>query len=169
MRLFYLASVLFIAYIIIGLLNQTLQSDLRPIGVTSEPSNFIYDIFIQPNLWNLNGESGFSTLIGIFGGLTAVAVGIAVAATVFGRSDIAVLAIPAGIFLSLGAMPILSIYQFLIRNIGSMACNISPQAAIISTSSCLPASLIGTLVAGTLGLLWVLIILEWWLWRPLTA
>jgi hypothetical protein len=161
MRLFYLAFVLFVMYISIGIVDNMLQSNLTPdASVDTKSPNFLYQMFIQPNIWNLSGVSGFSMLMSIFVGIGAVAVGIAVTATVFGKSDIAMLAIPAGVLLSLGAMPIVSIWSFLTRNVASMACNVGTE--------CLPASLVGALFAGTLGVLWAFTVIEFWLWRPLT-
>jgi hypothetical protein len=152
MRLGPFFVVLFVMYIVMGLLNATLDPSLLAYGTTG--TSFL-DILIQPWIW-----TGNSFLALIVGSVFAVSA-ITAAASFISRSDILTLAGLAGVFLSMGAVPIVGLYDFVTRNIGQFA-------GCIPGSPCGPAAIIGALTAGVVALMYAMTVLEWWLWRPAT-
>lgn len=153
MRLGPFFVVLFVIHICIGLLDKVLTPTLTGFQSISTGSTFM-DILIQPWLWSSNT---FLTLL-----ITSVfAISAITAATAYlTRSDILTLAGLAGVFISMGAIPIVSLYSFITRNVGMFAC--TPGQA------CAAAAVIGSLTAGVVGLMYAMTVLEWWLWRPTT-
>lgn len=152
MRLGPFFIVLFVIHISIGLLDKVLTPTLTGFQSISTGSSFM-DILIQPWMWNNNSF----TLI-ILGSIFTVSA-ITAATAYLTRSDILVLAGLAGIFISMGAIPIVNLYSFITRNVNQFAC---------TPGDCLAASVIGGLTAGVLGLMFIMTVIEWWLWRPTT-
>ena len=152
MRLAPFMVVLFIMYITLGLLNSTLDPTLFAYG--SHGVSFL-NILIQPWLW---ADNSFITLI--IGAVFTISA-ITAAASFLSRSDILTLAGLAGIFLSMGAVPIVGLYDFITRNSGQFA-------GCIPGNPCAAASIIGALTAGVVALMYCMTVVEWWLWRPTT-
>ena len=153
---------MFVLYLSIGIFDQTLDPNLN--GYGNSGGGFLFATIIQP--WNWTGTVnilGFTTLsfIGILGTAIVVATGIAVAGSLLGRSDISTLFPLFIAFTTLGSAPCLVLYTFVTRNVGQFAgCTIGQV--------CGPASIIGALTAGILGLMWLFTCLEWWAWRATT-
>jgi len=152
MRLGPFIVVLFVMYIVMGLLNATLDPTLFAYGTTG--TSFL-NILIQPWIWS--GNTFILLLVGAVFTISAITA----ASAFLSRSDILTLAGLAGIFLSMGAVPIVALYDFITRNIGQFA-------GCIPGTACGPASIIGALTAGVVALMYCMTILEWWLWRPTT-
>lgn len=171
MRLGPFFVVLFIMYISIGLLDQTLDPNLQGFGncinittianVTGAVGNCanggginFFSLITQPYLWKDN--QFLLMLIAIIFTVSAITA----VASFFSRSDILTLAGLAGVFMSMGSVTIISLYYFITRNVGVFACN--------AGSSCGPATIIGGLTAGVIALMYAMTVMEWWLWRPTT-
>jgi len=154
--------VFFIIYIVIGLLDQTANSDLTAYGNGGD--NMMFATLLQP--WNFGstnvniGGIQVPTLLGILGSAITIAVGIALISSVIGRSDIVTLYALFGAFLALGAPTIIVLYSFLTRNVGMMAC--------AAGTNCYAANLVGALLAGSMGIMWLFTCGEWWAWRSMT-
>jgi hypothetical protein len=145
--------VLYVFNIVIGLLDKVLTPTLTGYQSISTGSTYL-DILIQPWVWSQNTFlTMLVTSIFIISGITA-------AAAFLTRSDILTLAGVAGIFLSMGALPLVNMYSFVTRNIGQFACN--------PGDPCTAAAVIGSLTVGVIGLMYAFTVLEWWLWRPTT-
>jgi len=162
MRLGPMTVFMFVLYLMIGIFDQTLDPNLN--GYGNSGANFLFATIIQP--WNWTGTVnilGFTTLsfIGILGTAIVVATGIAAAGSLLGRSDISTLFPLFIAFTTIGSAPCLSLYNFMTRNVGQFAgCTIG--------QTCGPASIIGALSAGILGLMWLFTCMEWWAWRSTT-
>lgn len=172
MRLAPMMVVLFVMYIVMGLLDQTLDPTLQGFGtcynstvlawnVTGATGNCangaginFFSLITQPYLWKDN--SFLLTLIAAVFVVSAITA----AAAYLTRSDILVLAGLAGIFFSMGSVTLVKLYDFVTRNVGQFACNVG--------EACGPATIVGALVAGVVGLMYAMTVLEWWLWRPTT-
>jgi hypothetical protein len=160
MRLAYFLAVLFIAYILIGVYDNILDPDLSqwqksadeasPKGVGS-----LFNIIIQPYVFNSN--QWVRTLLISLGVLTGI-MGAAAFAT---RSDIITLSGLAIFFMGLAAYPLISIWNFVTRNVGM-------HAGCVVGQPCLPANLIGSLTVGIFALFYTMTVIEWWFWRPTT-
>ena len=152
MRLGPFMIVLFVMYIALGLLNHTLNSNLYDYNSTG--TTFL-DILIKPWIWSDN-----PFLVLVAGAAIAIA-GLTTAIGIITRSDIVTLSGLAGAFISMGAVPIMALYDFMSRNIGQFA-------GCIPGDTCAAASIIGALTGGILALMWVMTVMEFWLWRPVT-
>lgn len=153
MRLGPFLVVLYVTYIVIGLLDKVLTPGLNSYASISTGSTF-FDIITQPWLWSTNTFlTAIATAVVTVTALTA-------AAAFFTRSDILTLAGLAGMFLSMGALPMVSMYSFITRNIGQFAC--TPGEA------CAAATVIGSLTVGVIALMYAMTVIEWWFWRSTT-
>ena len=152
MRLGTFFVVLYISYIILGLVNHTLDPSLY--SYNSSGNSFL-TILIQPWVWSNN------TFILLLVGAVFTVSAITAAASFLSRSDILTLAGLAGVFLSMGAVPIIALYDFMARNTGQFVGCIPGQA-------CAASSVVGGLTAGVVALMYCMTVLEWWLWRPAT-
>jgi|WetSurMetagenome_2_1015567.scaffolds.fasta_scaffold35926_2 hypothetical protein len=153
MRLGTFMVVLFVMYLLMGLVDKTLDPNLIAYGTTG--TTFL-DILIQPWAWTTN-----SFLLLLVGSVFTISA-ITAATSVLTRSDILTLAGLAGVFISMGSVPIIRLYDFMTRNIGPFISECIPGQA------CLPASMLGALTAGVVALMFAMTVLEWWLWRPTT-
>lgn len=156
MRLGYFIVILFAMYVGMGLIDQTMNPQLQAYG--NGASGAFFSALIQP--WNWQGNS----LIALLGTSVVIAVGIAAGASFISRSDIATLASLAYAFMALGAIPIVMFYSFVTRNVATFVSDCQLNPAVV----CGPASIIGGLTAGVIGLFYVFTVLEWWMWRPTT-
>lgn len=162
MRIGPMTVVFFMLYITIGLFDQTMNVDLQGYGNAGE--NFMFATLLQP--WNYGsytvtvGGVQVPTLLGILGTAITIAVGIALITSVIGRSDIVTLFSLFSALIMLGAPTIIVLYSFLTRNVAMMACTVGEP--------CFPANLVGAIIAGTLGIMWLMTCLEWWAWRATT-
>lgn len=152
MRLGPFFIVLFVIHISIGLLDKVLSTTLNEFQTVSTGSTFM-DLLIQPWMWSNN-----AFILIVLGSVFTVSA-ITAATAYLTRSDILVLAGLAGIFISMGAIPIVNLYSFVTRNVEQYAC---------TPGDCMASAIIGGLTAGVIGLMYVMTVLEWWLWRPTT-
>lgn len=175
MRLAPFMIVLFVMYIVIGLIDQSFVDPNHPLdqygscynstilgwNVTGAVGNCangngvnFFSLITQPYNWQDN--SFLLTLIAAVFVVSAITA----AAAYLTRSDILTLAGLAGIFFSMGSVTIVALYSFITRNVGQFACT--------AGQACGPAQIIGGLTAGVVALMWAMTVLEWWLWRPAT-
>jgi hypothetical protein len=112
--------------------------------------SIIYKFILDPTGW---GDSDFLkamlavvSVAGVFGvGLYLVT-----------KSDITLLVGVFAIFLGFGSIPIIGLYNFINRNIGSLGCTGLP---------CYPTLIIWGLTGGVLSIYYVLACLSWWTGR----
>lgn len=162
MRLGPMSVFMFVLYLMIGIFDQTLDSNLNAYG--NGGTSYIFATILQP--WNWSGTvniAGFTvpSLILLLGSAITVAVGIALAGAIVGRSDIFSLFSLFVVLLSLGMAPCIVLYSFVSRNVGMFAnCNIGEP--------CGPAMIFGALSAGILAVMWLFTCMEWWAWRATT-
>jgi len=154
MRLGPFMVVLFIIYLILGLFNHILDPNLSNFTNTSSGATFL-DILTQPYLWSTN------TFLLLLTTAVFVAAAVTTGIGIISRSDILTLAGLAAVFFSMGAVPIVALYSFMARNIGQFA-------GCIPGDACAEASVVATLTAGVVALMWAMTVLEFWLWRPTT-
>lgn len=152
MRLAPFTILLFVMYITIGIYDQTISDQGVSYGNGGE--SFLFNALLQP--WNW---SGMSFLV-LLGSAVFVAAGVAAGTAFFSRSDINSLYALFLAFVAIGAVPIISIYNFVTRNVGMYACTVG--------TSCGPANIVGALTAGVLAIFWIFTCVEWWSWRPAT-
>jgi hypothetical protein len=163
MRLAPMTVFMAVLYLMIGIFDVALDPQLQ--GYGNGGTGFLFATLFQP--WNWSGTinlplvGAVPSFLSILGVAITVSVGVALLGSILGRSDIANL-FPLFIALTtLGAMPCLVLYNFVSRNIGQMAgCDIM--------ATCVPANVIGALVAGVLAIMWLFTCLEWWAWRSTT-
>lgn len=156
MRMTPMIMVMFIMYIMIGIYHQT----IGPTGqISGDSGSFLFNIIIQP--WNWSGTTGsIPNLLLLLGGIFGISVGAVVAMSFISKSDIATL---SPIFLAIvvaGAPPILSLYNFVVSEMGYYVCTVGEE--------CGPANILGWLTAGILALYWIFTCLQWWTWRETT-
>jgi len=154
MRLAPFLMVLFVLYVMMGLIDQTMNPSLQAYG--NGAGSAWLTALTQP--WNWQGNS----LLLLLGTSVVAAVGIAVGTSFFSRSDIVTLAALAYAFMAMGAIPLITLYSFVTRNVGWFI----PDCTI--GQPCGPANIIGGLTVGVLGLFYLFTVLEWWMWRPAT-
>ena len=155
---------MFVIYLFIGIFDQVFDPNLNAYGNAGQ--DFLFNTILQP--WNWSGTATF-TIFGqsvpmflavLFGAIT-LAVGISLAGSIFGRSDIFTLFPLFTAFLTLGAIPCLSLYNFVSRNVAMFTnCEIGQP--------CGPAMIFGALTAGVLAIMWMFTCVEWWAWRSTT-
>lgn len=162
MRIGPMTIIFFMIYLSIGLFDQTMNVNLE--GYGNAQNNFMFATLLQP--WNYGlgtvtiAGVQIPTLLGILGTAISLAVGIALITSVIGRSDIVSLFALFSAFIMLGAPTIIVLYSFITRNVAMMACAVG--------ESCMPANLIGAIIAGSLGIMWLFTCLQWWAWRETT-
>ena len=107
-------------------------------------------------LWNFvtdpTGWSGTGLLL-IFASLTAVAGVIGIGIYLVTKSDTSLFFGVFTLFLGLGSIPIISLYNVFMRNVSSFGCSSIP---------CTPAIIVWALTGGILAIFYVLAVLEWW-------
>jgi hypothetical protein len=162
MRLAPMTVFMFVIYLSIGVFDQIFDANLNAYGNGS--TSFLFNTLLQPWNWSgtiVIGGISFPTFILLFGSIVSVGVGVAVTGSLFGRSDISVLAPMAAAFASLGAIPIISLYNFVTRNVALFSdCTIGV--------TCAPAQIAGALSAGVLAIMYLFTVFEWWFWRQTT-
>lgn len=154
MRMLNIVIILFIVYLSVGIFDQVFDKDLNAYG--NGGTSFFFNTLLQP--WQWQGVS--NNFFYFFGAILVGAIGVAVAGSLFGRSDISSLAITAGVFASIGVIPCVSLYSFITRNVGLFACPIGEL--------CGPAQIAGALTAGILAMIYLFTVMEWWFWRAMT-
>ena len=117
--------------------------------LTSYNSNdtVVWDFVLNPTGW-----TGSSLLI-IFGSLTAVAAAIGIGVYLVTKSDTSLFFGVFTLLLGAGAVPIVSLYNMFNRNISFFGCSSIP---------CTPAIIVWALTGGILAIFYVLSVLEWW-------
>lgn len=158
MKMLTLAILLVVIQLSIGLFDNTISVD----GESAVPAmygsnvsinsttNYLYDFVTDPLGW------GNNEFIIYLVGVTAT---LAVAAIAAGflrsqPSDSIYFAPLFVVFLGLGAIPIVGLFNVINREIGAFACS--------AGGYCVPAIVIGALTAGALGLSWVITCIHWW-------
>ena len=152
MRLAPFMVVLFVMYLSINVLDKTLDPTLQNPDSTGVS---YFALILQPSLWDTN--SFIVLLIGFIGAVSLITATIGILT----RSDIVTLSGGAASLMAMGAIPIIQLYWFMSRNVGSMT-------GCIPGDPCASAMIVGSLTAGVVGLMWVMTVLEFWLWRPVT-
>lgn len=151
MRLAQFSIFLFITYLTIGILTQTLAANLTSDGIST--GNMLFDILLQP--WNWSNQT-FWTVIAGFGVVTA---GIVVGTLLVSKSDLGTLAPLAATFFMVGAYMMTNIYWFILNGVISLI----PSCSFNQT--CYEANLIAGLIGGVVGIMYFYSVLEWWAWR----
>ena len=151
MRLGPFLVILWAVYLMMGLINDTLDPNLSPYGSTGYTW---MDMILSPWQWSTN--QFLLAITAAVGGLTLIVA----ASSFFTRSDIATLSPLAGGFILMGAVPIVGLYAFVTRNVGMFACT--------AGESCAAANIIGASTAGIVGIMYLMTVMEWWFWRPAT-
>lgn len=153
-------TILFVVmYLAIGVLDHTFDNTLHSQNQTT--NGFLLDTIFQPENW---GTNNLLTLLGagIIVGIAAVALTagtISVLGVSVTRSDISAISPLAIAFIAIGAVPIVSFYGFVTRNVGQFACTVGQP--------CGPAQIFGALTAGILAIIWIYSVMTWWLWRDM--
>ena len=158
MKMLTLAILLVVIQLSIGLFDNTISVDGEAAVPTmygsnvsiDSTTNYLYDFVTNPLGW---GDSNFIIyLIGVTATLAAAAI-----AAGFLRSqpsDSIYFAPLFVVFLGLGAIPVVGLFNVINREIGAFAC--------VAGSYCTPAIIAGSLTAGLLGLAWVMACVNWW-------
>ncbi len=107
----------------------------------------VMDFVLDPTGW-----SGSSLLL-IFGALTAVGGVIGVGVYLVTKSDTALFFGVFTLLLGAGSVPILSLYTVITRELNFFGCTAMP---------CTPAIIVWALTGGILAIFYVLAALEWW-------
>ncbi len=158
MKLLTLAMVLVIVQLSIGLFDLSLSLDGEsavPVQYGSDVSinsttNYLYDFVTNPHSWSQ------SALILFLVSVTAFIVTASIAAGFFKYqpADVVYFAGLFSVFVGLGSVPVISLFNVINREIGAFACS--------AGSYCTPAIIVAALTAGLLGLAWLIACLNWW-------
>jgi len=158
MKLLTLAIILFIIQISIGLFDNTISVDgesavpemYNSSIAQNETDNDMFEFISSPHKWSNTGLIVFWVALAVFIG------GVGIAASFFGASpsDSILFAGGFGVLIGFGAVPIISLFNLINREVGVFACG--------ATSYCTIAILFGALTAGVLGLAWFMACLKWW-------
>jgi len=163
MKLGPMTILMFVIYLFIGIFDQTFNADMTVTGNIEQ--NWLFSTIVQP--WNWGGTISFGGLqvpmmITILGSAIVVAAGIAIAGSIFSRSDITTLFALFVAFLALGAAPCIVLYNFVTRNVGMYISD------CVVGQPCGPAIIFGALTAGVLAIMWLFTCVSWWAWRETT-
>lgn len=148
---------LYVMYIVMGVIDKTLNPALAGYG-NGGTASYFFSIIIQP--WTWQNQPLFAIIISLIG----ITTGIYVLGALFSKSDIITLAPVAGIFLSLGAIPLVALYSFIDRNIAMFGIT-----ECVAGSPCLPGMLLATLTVGVLSIMYFWTVIEFWFWRQTTS
>lgn len=107
----------------------------------------VWDFILDPSGW-----SGSSLLL-IFGALTAIGGVIAIGIYLVSKNDTSLFFPVFTLLLGVGAIPITSLYLMFTRNINFFGCTAMP---------CTPLIIVWALTGGVLAIFYVLAVLEWW-------
>lgn len=143
--------VMFVMYIIICLFDHTLSNNVVDTYSGTSEGMDLFNLIVQPDIWAENKI--FSLLLLAVGTVT----GITTLTGILTRSDILTLSGIAGVWFTLGVVPIVRIYSFVTRNVAQFACTAQQE--------CMVSNLFGTLTVGILALMWLMSVVEWWFWR----
>ena len=141
---------LFIVYLTIGVYDQLFDQAGNPYDINS----FIFTALFQPTQWTQSG------LWILFAGAIVTSGAIAGIGAVLTKSDIITLSGVAGVLFSVGAIPIITVYNFVYRNANTFVCE--------AGDPCGAGTIAAVLIAGPLMLYWTYIVLGWWMWRETT-
>lgn len=158
MKLLTLAMILVIIQLSIGLFDNTISiegaeavPEAYGLNVTiNSTTNYLYDFVTNPHGW------GSTALIAFLIGITVAITAGSIVAGIFKYqpSDTIYFAGLFSLFIGLGSVPVVSLFNVINREIGAFAC--------AAGTYCTPAILVATLTAGLLGLAWVLACVNWW-------
>ncbi len=158
MKLLTLAMLLVIIQLSIGLFDNTISVD----GESAVPemygsnvslnstTNYLYDFVTNPLSWSSTAFIVFLVSITTFITAASIAAGF----FKYQPSDTVYFAGLFSVFIGLGAVPIVGLFNVINREIGAFAC--------VAGSYCTPAIIFATMTAGALGLAWVMACLHWW-------
>jgi hypothetical protein len=157
---------MFVIYLMIGIFDQIFDPNLNVLDAYGNAGqNFLFATIIQP--WNWGGTiylplvGAVPTFFAILGSAITVAVGIAIAGSILGRSDIFTLFPLFVAFTTLGSLPCIVLYNFVSRNVAMFTnCQVGQP--------CGPAMIFGALTAGVLAIMWLFTCVSWWAWRETT-
>ena len=152
MRLGHFVVVLYVIYIVIGIIDQVMSPTLQMYG--NGASGVFLAALTQPWVWQNN------SLLLLLGGAVVAGAAIAAGTSFFSRSDISSLSALATAFFALEVIPLVGLYDFVSRNVGMYACS--------AGGACGEANIIGGLTVGVIGVMYLFTVLEWWMWRPTT-
>jgi hypothetical protein len=158
-----MSVIMFVIYVFIGLFDKLFDSDLNYGG--NSLGNFVLATLWHPNIWSgsvVIAGITVPTMLTVLGGTILVGATILIGSTVLGKSDIVTLFGLFLILMSIGAIPCVSLYSFVTRNVGMFVtdCTIGQP--------CQVAMIFGAFSAGILMMMWLFSCLEWWLWRSTT-
>lgn len=131
--------------------------NLNPYNVTSQINNSspnVFDFIMDPTGW---GDSAF---LGIWIGLISVAGAIGIGVYLYTKSDLALLFGAFTALLGFGAIPIISLYNIINREIALFGCTVG--------SVCVPSLLIWGLTGGLISIFYVGSVIEWWSGRSMS-
>lgn len=146
MKLANMVMILIILQASIILYDQVYATDYE---LSSYDSNetVLWNFVADPTAW-----TGTDLLIK-FASLTAVAGLIGIGVYLTTKSDTSLFFGVFTLFLGLGAIPIVSLYNIITREISFFGCTAMP---------CMPAIIVWALTGGILAIFYVLAVLEWW-------
>lgn len=154
MKITTMIIVLFVLQLMIMVFDSTAVEDtysLNPYNITNEavPNN-IYRFMINPSTWSTSGWILF----------LVVTLGLILVASIIVKSDMVLLYVVFVALIGFGAVPILSLYNLLNRDVGAFVCT--------TPLPCFATVIISAFIVGPLALYYVMACLEWWSGRPAT-
>jgi len=159
-----MSVIMFVIYVFIGLFDKLFTAEMNYQGSNSL-GDFVLATLFHPNIWSGSVVIlGFTvpTMLTVFGTVILTGTAIIIGSTILGKSDIVTLFGLFLIFMSIGAIPCVSLYSFVTRNVGMFVTD------CIIGQPCGVAMIFGALSAGILMLMWLFSCLEFWLWRQTT-
>jgi len=147
--------------LVIGLLQGTTSTDMNYGNYSgsnaTNGSDAIKSIYESPTSFYRSIFFNSITALVTVGGLVAVGLGVLM------KSDMVLLAGILGLFGSLIVGPMEVVWSFIRDEMGMMLCG-----AVSVTAGCLAADWITSLILGSLAIVYLMAVIEWWTSRPLT-
>ena len=159
MKLTPLVILLLILQLVIMIANSSYSvtdSDLNPYNATenlNQTENLMWDFITDPTDWGQTGFLAFWTVFGALGLGTIVVTAIGLIT----RSDMLILSAVPALFLGFGAIPIISLYELITREVAFFGCVVTTPP-----TACGMATMAFILTGGLLGLFYAMAIIEWW-------
>jgi len=147
MKLSNMIMILLILQVSIIIFDNVVEDPDYELTAYDSNDTVIWDFVLDPSGW-----TGTSLLL-IFGALTAVGGLIGVGIYLVTKSDTALFFGIFTLLLGAGAIPIASLYKVITREVTSFGCTAMP---------CTPAIIVWALTGGILAIFYVLSVLEWW-------
>lgn len=159
MKIGYMLMIMLILQCSIMLFDGTFDEttyDLNPYNASTNinnTENSVWNFVADPTGWS---DTNFLLFLA---GILSVTAFLALGINVFYKSDIVLLFGMFTFFLSLGAIPIISLYNLINRNPAMWGCVTTP---------CLPSILIWIFTGGLIALFYIMSVIGWWSGRPTT-